>query len=133
MSRYYFSYFCAAAQPASTAAFTAPTSPRTITVYKTGTDFSGAFYVTLAAFTIASAASIAPTKPFVSTVPNALFMIISFIFTNLYAFLFRVFSLVLFFFVPVDLELFGSMMVDTISSNTSTTFSSNLGFSVLEL
>ena len=37
------------------------------------------------------------------------------------------------FFVPVDLELFGSMILDTISSNTSTTFSSNWGFSVLEV
>ena len=34
------------------------------------------------------------------------------------------------FFVPVDLELFGSMILDTISSNTSTTFSSYWGFSV---
>ena len=63
--------FSAAAAPASVAALTAPTSPRTITVTKPAPTCCLPINVTFAAFTIASAASIAPTKPFVSTIPNA--------------------------------------------------------------
>ena len=61
----------AAAAPASTAAFTAPTSPRTITVTRPEPIFSLPTSSTLAALSIASAASIAPTRPLVSTIPNA--------------------------------------------------------------
>src|SRR5437660_2007177 len=61
----------AAAAPASVAAFTAPTSPRTITVTYPAPIYSLPINTTLAAFTIASAASMAPTKPFVSIIPNA--------------------------------------------------------------
>ena len=57
--------------PASTAAFTAPTSPRTITLTSPEPIFSVPTSVTLAAFNIASAASIDATNPLVSTIPNA--------------------------------------------------------------
>ncbi|EAL10486.1 conserved hypothetical protein [Listeria monocytogenes str. 4b H7858] len=67
----------AAAAPASVAAFTAPTSPRTITVTRPEPIFSYPTSDTFAAFTIASAASIAPTRPLVSIIPSALFIIIS--------------------------------------------------------
>src|SRR5512147_2439694 len=62
----------AAAAPASVAAFTAPTSPRTITVTYPPPTYSLPMRVTFAALTIASAASIAPTRPLVSTIPNAI-------------------------------------------------------------
>src|SRR5271166_5370393 len=61
----------AAAAPASVAALTAPTSPRTITVTKPPPICSRPINRTLAALTIASAASIAPTRPFVSISPSA--------------------------------------------------------------
>src|SRR5687768_113516 len=61
----------AAAAPASVAAFTAATSPRTIAVTKPAPIFSYPTSVTFAAFTIASAASIIATRPFVSTIPSA--------------------------------------------------------------
>src|SRR6185295_1711265 len=61
----------AAAAPASVAAFTAPTSPRTNTVTYPAPIYSLPSSCTLAALTIASAASTAPTKPFVSTIPSA--------------------------------------------------------------
>src|SRR5688500_11774449 len=61
----------AAAAPASVAALTAATSPRTIAVTYPAPIFSHPTRVTLAAFTIASAASIMATRPFVSTMPSA--------------------------------------------------------------
>src|SRR5262245_35374805 len=61
----------AAAAPASVAAFTAATSPRTIAVTKPAPIFSYPTSVTFAALTIASAASIIATSPFVSTIPRA--------------------------------------------------------------
>src|SRR4029450_4849071 len=61
----------AAAAPASVAAFTAATSPRTIAVTQPAPIFSQPTSVTLAAFTIASAASIIATRPLVSTIPSA--------------------------------------------------------------
>src|SRR5262245_54520573 len=64
-----------AAAPASVAAFTAPTSPRTITVTNPPPTFSLPSRVTLAALTIASAASMAPTRPFVSIKPSAIWLI----------------------------------------------------------
>ena len=63
--------FSAAAAPASVAAFTAPTSPRTMTVTRPPPTCSLPTSCTLAAFTMASAASMAPTSPFVSTIPSA--------------------------------------------------------------
>ena len=65
---------CAAAAPASVAAFTAPTSPLTRTVTRPPPTCSLPIQVTLAALTIASAASIDPTNPLVSTIPNASFI-----------------------------------------------------------
>src|ERR1700749_1564022 len=62
----------AATAPASVAALTAPTSPRTITVTRPPPICSRPSRTTLAAFTIASAASIAPTSPRVSIRPSAL-------------------------------------------------------------
>src|SRR5882672_4926179 len=62
----------AAAAPASVAAFTAATSPRTITVTKPPPTYSLPISVTLAALTMASAASIAPIRPLVSTMPSAI-------------------------------------------------------------
>src|SRR5206468_2214912 len=56
----------AAAAPASVAALTAATSPRTIAVTYPAPIFSQPTSVTFAAFTIASAASIIATSPFVS-------------------------------------------------------------------
>src|SRR5580765_653525 len=61
----------AAAAPASVAAFTAPTSPRTITVTYPAPMYSLPIRMTLAALTIASAASIDPISPFVSISPSA--------------------------------------------------------------
>src|SRR5207237_8708849 len=61
----------AAAAPASVAAFTAATSPRTIAVTYPSPIFSQPTSVTLAALTIASAASIIATSPLVSTIPSA--------------------------------------------------------------
>ena len=61
----------AAAAPASVAAFTAPTSPRTITVTYPAPMYSLPTSTTLAALTMASAASIEPIRPLVSTIPNA--------------------------------------------------------------
>src|SRR5438132_8803759 len=61
----------AAAAPASVAAFTAATSPRTIAVTNPAPIFSYPIKVTFAAFTIASAASIIATRPLVSTIPSA--------------------------------------------------------------
>src|SRR5437899_4588484 len=60
-----------AAAPASTAAFTAPTSPRTIAVTKPASIFSQPTRVTLADFTAASAASIIATRPRHSIIPKA--------------------------------------------------------------
>src|SRR6185437_14856425 len=53
----------AAALPASVAAFTAPTSPRTMTVTYPAPIYSLPIKITLAAFTMASAASIDPISP----------------------------------------------------------------------
>src|SRR5262245_14564736 len=61
----------AAAAPASVAAFTAPTSPRTMTVTYPAPMYSFPISATLAAFTIASAASTDPMRPFVSMSPRA--------------------------------------------------------------
>src|SRR5262249_30149864 len=61
----------AAAAPASVAAFTPATSPRTIAVTYPAPIFSHPTSVTLAALTIASAASIIATSPLVSTIPSA--------------------------------------------------------------
>src|SRR5258706_4002037 len=61
----------AAAAPASVAALTAPTSPRTVTVTNPAPMYSLPISTTFAVFTIASAASIAPTSPLVSTIPRA--------------------------------------------------------------
>ena len=62
--------FSAAAAPASVAAFTAPTSPRTITVTRPPPTCSLPTSCTLADLTMASAASMAPTSPFVSIMPK---------------------------------------------------------------
>src|SRR5690606_6356272 len=62
----------AAAAPASVAALTAPTSPRTMTVTYAAPVCTLPFSVTLAALTMASAASMAPTGPRVSTIPRAI-------------------------------------------------------------
>src|SRR5687768_10702750 len=62
----------AAAAPASTAARTAATSPPNITVTRPASARSLPSSRTSAAFSPASAASIAPTRPFVSTRPRAL-------------------------------------------------------------
>src|SRR5439155_20549668 len=61
----------AAAAPASVAAFTAPTSPRTCTVTYPAPMYSLPTRRTLAVLTMASAASMAPTRPLVSTMPSA--------------------------------------------------------------
>src|SRR5688572_14526212 len=61
----------AAAAPASVAALTAATSPRTMAVTYPAPIFSQPTSVTLAALTMASAASIMATRPLVSTIPNA--------------------------------------------------------------
>src|SRR5262245_4347366 len=61
----------AAAAPASVAAFTAPTSPRTRTVTYPAPMYSLATRTTFAALTIASAASTEPIRPRVSTIPSA--------------------------------------------------------------
>src|SRR5690349_16600664 len=61
----------AADAPASVAAFTEATSPRTIAVTRPASTFCQPTKTTLAVFTIASAASIMPTRPRVSTRPSA--------------------------------------------------------------
>src|SRR5213596_1198739 len=61
----------AAAAPASVAAFTDPTSPRTIAVTRPASTFCQPTNTTLAVLHIASAASIIPTRPRVSTRPSA--------------------------------------------------------------
>ena len=61
----------AAAAPASVAALTAPTSPRTVTSTSPAPTISFPSRTTLAALTIASAASIAPVNPLVSIIPRA--------------------------------------------------------------
>src|SRR6266536_8295 len=61
----------AAAAPASVAALTDPTSPRTIAVTRPASTFCQPTKTTLAVFTIASAASIMPINPRVSTIPRA--------------------------------------------------------------
>src|SRR5262245_16415546 len=61
----------AAAAPASVAALTDPTSPRTMAVTSPASTFCQPTKTTLAVFTIASAASIMPTRPRVSTSPSA--------------------------------------------------------------
>ena len=63
-----------AAAPASTAALTAPTSPRTIAVTSPASILSYPTSVTFAALTIASAASIIATNPIHSTIPSACIM-----------------------------------------------------------
>src|SRR6266704_2366366 len=60
-----------AAAPASTALFTAPTSPRTIAVTRPASIFSQPTSMTLADFTAASAASIIATSPRHSIIPSA--------------------------------------------------------------
>jgi hypothetical protein len=52
-------------------AFTEPTSPRTMAVTRPASTFCQPTNTTLAAFTIASAASIIPIRPRVSTMPSA--------------------------------------------------------------
>jgi hypothetical protein len=61
----------AAAAPASVAAFTDATSPRTIAVTRPASTFCHPTNATLAVLTIASVASIMPTNPRVSTRPSA--------------------------------------------------------------
>src|SRR5262249_11793368 len=61
----------AAAAPASVAAFTEPTSPRTIAVTRPASTFRHPTNTTFAVFTMASAASIMPTSPRVSIIPSA--------------------------------------------------------------
>ena len=61
----------AAAAPASVAAFTEPTSPRTIAVTMPASTFCQPTNTTLAVFSIASAASTMPMNPRVSTRPSA--------------------------------------------------------------
>src|SRR5436190_23829531 len=61
----------AAAAPASVAAFTDPTSPRTIAVTRPASTFCQPTNTTLAVLHMASAASIMPIRPRVSTRPRA--------------------------------------------------------------
>ena len=61
----------AAAAPASVAAFTEPTSPRTIAVTSPASTFCQPTNSTFAVFSMASAASTMPTSPRVSTMPRA--------------------------------------------------------------
>src|SRR5262245_38085301 len=61
----------AAAAPASVAAFTDPTSPRTMAVTRPASTFCQPTKTTLAVLHMASAASIMPTSPRVSTMPRA--------------------------------------------------------------
>ena len=68
----------AASAPASVAAFTAPTSPCTSTDTRPAPTCSRPMIVTLAAFTIASPAANAATKPRVSTNPIAFDILLSF-------------------------------------------------------
>src|SRR5579863_2477746 len=63
--------FRAAAAPASVAAFTEATSPRTIAVTRPASTFCQPTKVTSAVLTMASVASIMPTKPRVSMRPSA--------------------------------------------------------------
>src|SRR5579864_6785033 len=69
----------AAAAPASVAALTAATSPRTIAVTYPAPIFSQPTSVTFAALTMASAASIIATRPLVSIIPNASPISVSFL------------------------------------------------------
>jgi anaerobic selenocysteine-containing dehydrogenase len=59
------------AAPASVAAFTDRTSPRTIAVTSPASTFYQPTKGTLSAFTMAAAASIIPTRPWVSIIPRA--------------------------------------------------------------
>src|SRR5262245_13808971 len=61
----------AAAAPASVAACTEATSPRTIAATRPASTFCQPTKTTLAVLTMASVASIIPTKPRVSTIPSA--------------------------------------------------------------
>src|SRR3954470_24833114 len=61
----------AASAPASTAARTLPTSPRTIVVTNAAPMPTRPTRLTLAALSIASVASMTPTRPLVSTRPSA--------------------------------------------------------------
>src|SRR5258706_9294431 len=61
----------AAAAPASVAALTDPTSPRTMAVTRPASTFCQPTNTTFAVLTIASAASIMPMRPRVSTMPSA--------------------------------------------------------------
>src|SRR5262245_54594497 len=61
----------AAAAPASVAAFTEPTSPRMIAVTSPASTFCQLTRTTLAVLSMASAASIMPTRPRVSIMPSA--------------------------------------------------------------
>src|SRR5580704_12672482 len=63
----------AASAPASTAAFTLPTSPRTIVVTKAPPIWIVLMISTLAALHMASVASTRPTQPLVSISPSAKF------------------------------------------------------------
>src|SRR5262245_19398195 len=67
----------AASEPASVAAFTAPTSPLMMTATKPSPTCSRPTMVTFAALTMASAAASAATKPLVSIMPSALDMCVS--------------------------------------------------------
>src|SRR6188474_1513001 len=61
----------AAAAPASVAAFTDPTSPRMIAVTRPASTFCQLTSTTFAVLSMASAASIMPTRPRVSIMPSA--------------------------------------------------------------
>src|SRR3954468_12350381 len=61
----------AADAPASVAAFTEPTSPRTMAVTRPASTFCQPTKTTFAVLTMASAASIIPIKPRVSIIPSA--------------------------------------------------------------
>src|SRR6185436_14390399 len=67
----------AASEPASVAAFTAPTSPLMMTATRLSPTCSRPTMVTFAALTMASAAASAATKPLVSIMPSALDMCLS--------------------------------------------------------
>src|SRR6202142_3726662 len=70
-----FPTWAAAAAPTSVAAFTAATSPTTNAVTRPDPTVSHPAKVTSAAFNIASAASNKATRPVVSTIPSACFMV----------------------------------------------------------
>ncbi len=69
----------AAAPPASVAALTAPTSPSTKTAVRPPPTFDMFTNRTLAAFSAASRASMAPMRPTTSIMPSACFVVFSFI------------------------------------------------------